>query len=304
MESFQGRAPPTGWNDLPASLSPNLKFGGGSKKRINRNNLYQQYYSNNSLYSSYSSSASSQDFGMNQQNQMGSQNTYNPNGPPPMMGQSGVAPPPMMGTNTPPMMGQNAQPVMGSQGSINPPPQQTPMMNGMQQQTPAVNYFNPAAAIPAPTFNNQTYNNTNTYQPNNYATQAASTPNNFAAQAASTPNYGSNPAVNQVSNISNDRKTYIMNVYNKHLDAYNASCSLFQRKIYEDARQRINTMYEQLNNNMIDDQTFAVLETIANALETKDVNTASSNVTYLMQSSSEKKWILGVKELVDFIISN
>jgi len=289
MESFQGRAPPTGWNDLPASLSPNLKFGGGSKKRINRNNLYQQYYSNNSLYSSYSSS-SSQDY-LNQQNQMGSQNSFNPNGPPPMMGQ-GVAPP-MMGSQN------NVQPqqppMMGSQNSVQ--PQQPPMMGMQQQQTPSVNYFNPTSAIPAPTFNNQNYNNPNAYQANNYASQAA------ASQS-----YGSTNSVNaapqSVSNISNDRKTYIMSVYNKHLDSYNASCSLFQRKIYEDARQRINNMYEQLNSNMIDDQTFAMIEAIANALETKDVNTASTNVSYLMRSSTEKKWVLGVKELVDFIFSN
>jgi len=297
MESFQGRAPPTGWNDLPASLSPNLKFGGGSKKRINRNNFYQQYYSNNSLYSSYSSS-SSQDFGSNQ---MVSPN-YNPNGPPPMMGQG--VPQPMMGSqnslsqNPPPQQ----PPMMGSQNNLsqNPPPQQPPMMGMQQQQTsqvPSVNYFNPASAIPAPTFNSQSYNSTNTYQPNNYA-----------SQAATTPSYGNNNALNATtqpaSNISNDRKTYIMNVYNKHLDTYNASCSLFQRKIYEDARQRINNLYEQLNAGMIDDQTFAMVEAIANALETKDANTASTNVSYLMRNSNEMKWVLGVKELVDFIISN
>jgi hypothetical protein len=75
-------------------------------------------------------------------------------------------------------------------------------------------------------------------------------------------------------------------------------------KIYEDSRQRINNMYERLNNNLIDDQTFAILEAIANALETKDVNTASTNVTYLMRNSSEMKWVVGVKELVDFICGN
>jgi len=286
MESFQGRAPPTGWNDLPANISPNLKFGGGSSrtKRINRNNLYQQYYSNNSLYSSYSSS-NSQEYGLNQQNQLGSQNSYpNPNAPPPMLGQ-----------NTPP-------PMMGSQNSLNQQPQTQPPMMGMQQQqttsqTPSVNYFNPASSIPAPTFNNQAqFNNVNTYQPNNFTNQAT------------TPNYGSNNSLNASSttsanNISPDKKNYIMSVYNKHLDSYNASCSLFQRKIYEDARQRINTMYEQLNNNMIDEQTIAMLEAIANALETNDANTANTNVSYLMRSSTEKKWILGVKELVDFICS-
>jgi len=291
MESFQGRAPPTGWNDLPANLSPNLKFGGGSSrtKRINRNNLYQQYYSNNSLYSSYSSS-SSQEYGLNQQNQLGSQNSFTNQNAPPMMGQP---------SGGPPMMGQNTPPMMGSQNSLNqqtPPPQQPPMM-GMQQpppqppqtnaQTPSVNYFNPASSIPAPGFNNQTsYNNNNTYQ----------------------PNYGSNNSLNAAttpaSNISGDKKNYIMTVYNKHLDAYNASCSLFQRKIYEDARQRINTMFEQLNDNMIDEQTVAMLETIANALETKDNNTANTNVSTLMRNSTEKKWVLGVKELVDFICSN
>jgi len=283
MESFQGRAPPTGWNDLPASLSPNLKFGGGSKKRINRNNLYQQYYNNNGLYSSYSSSSSSQEY-INQ--------PYNPNGPPPMMGQ-GVPPQPMM-SQTGTMMGNPQQP---------PPP--PPQMMGMQQQqqqqqtaqAPSVNYFNPASVNPTQSFNNQTYNN-NTYQPNNFASQTATTPNFGSSNSIS----GS--AVPQGSNISNDRKTYIMSIYNKHLDTYNASCSLFQRKIYEDARQRINTMYEELNNNLIDDQTFTMLEAIANALETKDINTASSNVTYLMRNSAEKKWILGVKELVDFICSN
>jgi len=289
MESFQGRAPPTGWNDLPANLSPNLKFGGGSSrtKRINRNNLYQQYYSNSSLYSSYSSS-SSQEYGLNQQNpqnpqnQLGSQNAYaNPNAPP------------MMGNNTPP-------PMMGSQNSLNQQPQ--PQMMGMQQQqtsaqTPSVNYFNPASSIPAPTFNNQTqFNNVNAYQPNNYTNQT------------STPNYASNNSLNatsapSINNISDDKKKYIMSVYNKHLDTYNASCSLFQRRIYEDARQRINTMFEQLNNNMIDEQTVAMLEAIANALETKNSNTAQTNVSYLMRSSTEKKWVFGVKELVDFICS-
>jgi len=196
MESFQGRAPPTGWNDLPASLSPNLKFGGGSKKRINRNNLYQQYYSNNSLYSSYSSSGS-QDYGLNQQNQMGSQN-FNPNGPPPMMGSQN-------GFN---QAQSQQQPMMSMQQQ---PPQQT-------AQAPSINYFNPSANIPAPTFNSQSYNNINTYQPNNYA-----------AQAITTPNYGSSGVLNttqSVSNISNDRKVYIMNIYNKYLDVYNASCSV------------------------------------------------------------------------------
>jgi len=304
MESFQGRAPPTGWNDLPANLSPNLKFGGGSSrtKRINRNNLYQQYYSNNSLYSN-NSSASSQEYGLNQ---MGSQGSFaNPNAPPPMMGQA----PPMMGqNNTPPMMGQNnAPPMMGSQNNLNQQTsaQQPPMM-GMQQppqttgQTPQVNYFNPASTIPTPTFNNQnSYNNVSTYQPNNYTNQAA------------TPSYGSSSSLNAstasaapISNISGDKKNYIMSIYNKHLDTYNNSCSLFQRRIYDDARQRINTMYEQLNNNMIDEQTVAMLETIANALETKDSNTANTNVSYLMRMSAEKKWVLGVKELVDFICSN
>ncbi|OUM64258.1 hypothetical protein PIROE2DRAFT_9018 [Piromyces sp. E2] len=300
MESFQGRAPPTGWNDLPANIGPNLKFGGGSSrtKRINRNNLYQQYYSNNSLYSN-TSSASSQEYGLNQ---MGSQGSFaNPNAPPPMMGQG----PPMMGqTSTPPMM--------GSQNSLNQQTVQQPPMMGMQQppqstgQTPQVNYFNPASTIPAPTFSNQnTYNNVNTYQQSN----------NYNSQT-STPNYGSSnslnaaaanttaPAPAPVSNISGDKKNYIMSIYNKHLDTYNNSCSLFQRRIYEDARQRINSMYEQLNGNMIDEQTVAMLETIANALETKDSNTANTNVSYLMRMSAEKKWVLGVKELVDFICSN
>jgi len=214
MESFQGRAPPTGWNDLPANLSPNLKFGGGSSrtKRINRNNLYQQYYSNSSLYSSYSSSGS-QEYGLNQQNpqnpqnQLGSQNTYaNPN-----------APPPMMGHNTPP-------PMMGSQNSLNQQPQPQPQMMGMQQQQantqapPSVNYFNPASSIPAPTFNQNQFNNVNTYQPNNYTNQAT------------TPNYASSNSLNATSapstNISEDKKNYIMSVYNKHLDTYNASCSV------------------------------------------------------------------------------
>ncbi|ORX42120.1 hypothetical protein BCR36DRAFT_337934 [Piromyces finnis] len=288
MESFQGRAPPTGWNDLPANISPNLKFGGGSSrtKRFNRNNLYQQYYSNNSLYSN-ASSASSQEYGLNQ-NQMSSQGSFvNPNGPPPMMGQ----------VNTPPMM--------GSQNNLNqqPPVQQPPMM-GMQQnnsQIPSVNYFNPASSIPTPTFNNQNdyNNNINTYQPNNYNNQTV------------TPNYNSNTSLNAaapapapVSNISGDKKNYIMSVYNKHLDTYNNSCSLFQRRIYEDARQRINTMYEQLNGNMIDEQTVAMLEAIANALETKDSNTANTNASYLMRMSNEMKWVLGVKELVDFIFGN
>jgi len=214
MESFQGRAPPTGWNDLPANISPNLKFGGGSSrtKRINRNNLYQQYYSNNSLYSN-TSSASSQEYGLNQ-NQMGSQSSFaNPNAPPPMMGQA----PPMMGQSTTP-------PMMGSQNSLNQQPPTQPPMMGMQQQpqttgqTPQVNYFNPASTIPAPTFNNQNAYN-NTY---NYASQTA------------TPNYGSNNSLNTApataaapaSNISGDKKNYIMSIYNKHLDTYNSSCSV------------------------------------------------------------------------------
>ncbi|ORX83785.1 hypothetical protein BCR32DRAFT_277701 [Anaeromyces robustus] len=288
MESFQGRAPPTGWNDLPANLSPNLKFGGGSSrtKRINRNNLYQQYYNNNNLYSSYSASGS-QEYGLNQQNSMGSQNSFaNPNAPPPMMSQSSVAPPPMMGS----------QNNLNQQNPVQPPP----MMGNMQQQqtsaqTPSVNYFNPASSIPAPTFNNQ-FNNINTYQSNNYTNQPSTNYNNS--------NNSLNAAATLTTNISNDKKTYIMSVYNKHLDTYNASCSLFQRKIYEDSRQRINTMYEQLNSNMIDEQTVGILEAIANALETKDSNTASTNVSYLMKNSNEMKWVLGVKELVDFICSN
>jgi len=286
MESFQGRAPPTGWNDLPASLSPNLKFGGGSSrtKRINRNNLYQQYYSNNSLYSSYSSS-SSQEY-MNNNNQYNSQGSFtNPNAPPPMMGSQNQL------NQAPPQ--QPPPPMMGSQNQLNQAPPQQPPMMGMQQPTQQqpTDYFNQT-----PYYNNQTTYNNN-YQANNY------TP-----QQAATPNYGSNNALNSaqapVSNISGDKKNYIMSIYNKHLDTYNASCSLFQRKIYEDARQRINTMYEELNNNMIDEQTVAMLEAIANALETKDVNTANTNVSYLMRNSNEKKWILGVKELVDFICSN
>lgn len=308
MESFQGRAPPTGWNDLPATLSPNLRFGGGSKKRLNRNNLYQQY--NNSSNSVYSySSSSSQEYGLNSQQppqMMNSQNSLvngiatpplmNSNTPPPPLMNSHTPPPPMMNSHTPPppmMNGLNPTPPM--MNSQTPPPptmlnNQTPppptMMNSQTPPPPMMNYYNNTSSIPQPTYTQPPVNpmSTNSYV-NNY--QADTMINNYS---------GNTISPNSVNNV--------ITIFNKYLENYNANCSLFQRKVFEDVQAKIHTMIEQLNGNMIDEPTVKTLEAIANALETRDSVSANSNISILMKNPSpDKKWILGVKGLVDYFFN-